>query len=684
MTRIRQLAAIMFTDIQGYTALMQQNEQKAIQFRDNHRRIFNSITKKHEGKILQYYGDGTLSIFDSAIDAVKCGIELQLDFQKDPAIPVRIGIHIGDILISEEDIIGDGVNIASRIESLAVPGSVFISDKVFDEIKNHPSIKTSMLKTFKLKNVEKPIAVYSISNEGLIVPKPEDIKGKTDADLSSLPEKQKQIKPRIRKGVSLAITITTFIAVLIFVYLKFGANSSPSSIIQEKSIAVLAFENMSGDPEQEYFSDGISEEILNDLTIVEGLKVAGRTSAFSFKGKNEDIRTIGEKLDVTMVLEGSVRKAGNRVRITAQLINVEDGFHLWSETYDREMEDIFAIQDEIAAKIVEKLKLQVQESNEDAGRTHNMKAYDSLLKGIYFLNKDYEGTRKAMEYFQRAVELDSEYAEAYAWIGDAYTNYAAYGFMSSAEAYSNARTAAQKAISLNEQEPRAHKILAYVHFNYDWDWEAALSEYKKAIQYGLEDPDHFITFYDIFLNKDYEHAIRVSEQKLENDPLQIESHWHLGFCNLFASKFEEALKSFNNALELDPNYSEGHRWKGVTLAHLDRFEEAIQSVEKALVITQGYGPANFDLLRVKTLMGNKEEVLQTIKDWEKSGENIDPMGSAILYAMLGMQDDAMVWLEKSYRQRSFMMISLKAHWVWDQYRGDSRFIEIYDRMNFPE
>ena len=177
------------------------------------------------------------------------------------------------------------------------------------------------------------------------------------------------------------------------------------------------------------------------------MKVAGRTSAFSFKGKNEDIRAIGEKLDVKMVLEGSVRKAGNQVRITAQLINVEDGFHLWSETYDREMEDVFAIQDEIAAKIVEKLKLQVEKSSESEFRTQNMEAYDLLLKGIYFLNKDFEGTKKAMEYFQKAVELDPDYATAYAWIGDAYTNYSAYGFMSSAEAYTNARTAAQKAIS---------------------------------------------------------------------------------------------------------------------------------------------------------------------------------------------------------------------------------------------
>jgi len=609
---------------------------------------------------------------------------MQLEFQKDPPIPIRIGIHTGDIIFSEEEIIGDGVNVASRIESLSVPGSVFISDKVYDEIKNQESIKTSMLRTFKLKNVEKPIEVYAISNVGLIVPKPEDIKGKTDTDLSSLPEKQKKKKSKIRKGVSLAITITTTITVLIFVYLKYGTNSSPSAGIQEKSIAVLAFENMSGDPDQEYFSDGISEEILNSLTNVDGLKVAGRTSAFSFKGKNEDIRTIGEKLDVNMVLEGSVRKAGTKVRITAQLINVEDGFHIWSETYDRAMEDIFAVQEDIANRIVEKLKLQVQKSAKGVGRTRNIEAYEMLLKGNYFLLRDYQGPQKAMEYFQKAVELDPDYAEAYAFIGETYLYHAGSGMMSTAEAYSNARTAAQKAIDLNEQEPRAHKVLAYIHLFYDWDWEATLSEYNKAIQYGLPEQNEFITYYYIFVNKDYDHAIRVSKQILETDPLNIVNHWQLGLCYYFARRFEEALVSFNNALELDPNYSLGHHWKGATLGYLGKYDEAIYSFEKAMEIAQGKGPINIELLVVKIQMGNKEEVLQILKDWEKSGEHIEPMDPAMLYTLLEMYDDAIFWLEKSYRERSLMMVTLKYFWIWNSIRDDPRFIDIYNRMNFSE
>ncbi|MCP3928126.1 MAG: hypothetical protein GY705_03390 [Bacteroidetes bacterium] len=674
MTRTRQLVAIMFTDIQGYTALMQQNEKKAIQVRDKHRRIFNSITEKHKGRILQYYGDGTLSIFDSAIEAVKCGIEMQIDFQKDPAIPVRIGIHTGDIIFSEEEIIGDGVNVASRIESLAVPGSIFISEKVYDEIKNQESIKTTLIKTFKLKNVEKPIEVFAVSNIGLIVPKPEDIKGKTEPVLSSLPEKQIQPKPKIRKSVLLAITIATIIMVLLFVYLKFSVNSSPSTEIQEKSIAVLAFENMSGDSEQEYFSDGISEEILNSLVNIEGLKVAGRTSAFSFKGKNEDIRTVGEELDVSMVLEGSVRKAGNQVRITAQLINVEDGFHIWSETYDRQIEDIFTVQEDIANRIVEKLKLQVQKTSES--HTQNIKAYEMLLKGSYFYMKGFEHLEKAMEYFQKAVELDQDYAEAYAYIGELYLYYT--GFMSTSDAFAKARTNAQKAISLNEHNPRAHKVLAYIHLFYDWDWEGTLSEYNKSIQHGQRDQNEFITYYYIFVKKDYDQAIQISKQILETDPLRIENHWQLGMCNYFAERFEDALVSYNNALELNPNFSEALRWKGIVLGYLGKFEEAIYSIEKSLEITNGEGSANFDLLKLKILMGKGDEVLNTINP----EEFIDPVDAAELYSLLQMPDEAIFWLEKGYRERSVMMVSLKYYWIWDPIRKDPRFIEIHDRMNF--
>jgi adenylate cyclase len=268
---MRQLAAILFADMTGYTALMQENEQLARTKRRRLKQVLELTIATFNGKILQNYGDGSLSIFQSAIDGVRCAIDIQHQLQEEPKVAIRMGIHTGDVIIEEEAVYGDGVNLASRIESLSVPGGIFISEKVLDEIKNQEDISTREMGYFELKNVKQPVRIYAIANEGIAVPGRDELKGKT-----------KQTNNRL---------------------------------------AVLPFVNMSADPENEYFSDGITEELLNALTRVEGLQVTSRTSVFAFKGKQNDIRDIAIQLNVDKVLEGSVRKAGNRVRISAQLIN---------------------------------------------------------------------------------------------------------------------------------------------------------------------------------------------------------------------------------------------------------------------------------------------------------------------------------------------------------------------------
>ena len=222
--------------------------------------------------------------------------------------------------------------------------------------------------------------------------------------------------------------------------------------------------------------------------------------------------------------------------------------------------------------------------------------------------------------------------------------------------------------------------MAYIHLFYDWDWEATLSEYNKSILHGQRDQNEFITYYYIFVKKDYDQAIKISKQILETDPLRIENHWQLGMCYYFAARFADALVSFNNALELNPNFSEALRWKGIVLGYLGKFDEAIKSVEKSLEITNGEGPANFDLFKVKILMGKRDEVLKAINP----EEFIDPVDAAELYLLLQMPDEVIFWLEKGYRERSVLMVSLKHYWIWDPIRNDPRFIEIYDRMNFQE
>ena len=373
---MRTLAAIKFFDMFGYTALMQENEQLA---KIKHRRLKEvletSVSACH-GRILQYYGDGALSIFNSAIDGVNCAVKIQQALQQEPKVDLRIGIHTGDISIENETIYGDGVNLASRIESLAVPGSIFISEKVFDEIKNQENLAAREMGYFEFKNIIKPVRIFAIDIKGLVVPARDELKGKTKQPVNRL--------------------------------------------------AVLPFVNMSADPENEYFSDGITEELLNAFTKVDGLQVTSRTSAFAFKGKNTDIREIGIQLNVDRILEGSVRKAGNQVRISAQLINAADGYHIWSENYDRNLTDIFEVQDEISTIIANKCRENLIAKNPEKLvkiPTQNIEAYTLFLQGLHFHNKiTPKNTKKAIALFEKAITLEPDYANAYAMAATGYAS----------------------------------------------------------------------------------------------------------------------------------------------------------------------------------------------------------------------------------------------------------------------
>ncbi len=278
-----------------------------------------------------------------------------------------------------------------------------------------------------------------------------------------------------------------------------------------------------------------------------------------------------------------------------------------------------------------------------------------------------------------AVELDPSYAEAYASIGETYLQLGGMDRMSPIESTAKARMAANKAISLNEKEPRAHKVLAFIHLFDDWDWEATSREYNKAVKYGLREQNDFISYYYIFLYGDYEQAISISQQMIETDPLHVDNHWQLGLCYYFAKRFEDALASFNNALELDANYSACHHWKGVVLGYLGKFDEALRSLEKAMEITGGETFIELDLIIQNILKGEKDEALQKIK----SLEFIDEMEVARLYSLLNMPDESINLIEKSYRNRLGMLVTLKHYWIWDPLRNDPRFIEIYKKMNFP-
>lgn len=456
-------------------------------------------------------------------------------------------------------------------------------------------------------------------------------------------------------------------------------------MINQKSIAVLPFDNLSSDPENEYFSDGMTEEIINALSKVEGLQVTARTSSFLFKNKKEDVRHIGNKLGVSTVLEGSIRKSGDRVRITSQLIRTDNGFHIWSENFDRNLTDIFELQDEISLLIAEKIRetfghLEINEHLVSPS-TQNIKAYELFLKGTYhFKRKDFDDIQLALKLFEEAVTLDPNYAEAYAYMGETYIHMSGFNLLTPEEGFKNARKSAEKAIEINKEEARAYKVIANVDLFYDWKWDESIAAYNMAIKYGITSDNDFISYYYIFIQKDYELAISIAKETVSKDPLHAITHWQLGLCYYFAQQFEPALEAFKASIRLDENFAESMRWAGLVYACLGDFENAFDYVDMALNKMQGQGLANIDRLSIRILSGEKENVIEDIENLNTP----DPCDKAQLYSLLKMPEKAVPLLKKGFETRSTMLVTLKHYWIWDNIREDLGFKEVVKAMNFGD
>jgi adenylate cyclase len=570
---MRQLVAIVFADMVGYTAVMQENEQLARLKRSRFKEILDSSLEKFQGKVLQHYGDGTLSIFGSAIDAVHCTVEVQRQLQQHPKVDVRIGIHTGDVMMDEGAIYGDGVNLASRLESLAVPGSILVSEKVFDEIKNQEGIRVNELGFFEFKNVKQPVRVFAISNTGMVVPARAELQGKT-------------FQPQNR-------------------------------------LAVLPFINMSADPENEYFSDGITEELLNALTKVGGLQVTSRTSAFAFKGKHVDIRDIAITLNVDKVLEGSVRKAGNRVRITAQLINAADGYHIWSETYDRNLNDIFEVQDEISGIIANKLRenLTAQQKSTTLVRTptQNVEAYTHYLKGLHFLNKMTPAdSKRSITSFEQAISLEPNYALAYAMTAAAYSYLGSTGQILPKRAFELVHQYADKALEIDDSIAESHIAKAAAYLFYDWKWEPAFQALQRARQInpGATAAHQLLGFYYILMGKK-EEAIQIMEEAVRLDPLSPIMNHHLGNIYQFAERYDDAIKQADKLLDIDPQMRISIELKAWATGLRGDWQEALKLFEEVHRLTNHPLKGLMGLGYAYGMLGNIDKAMECIQKLEQ-------------------------------------------------------------------
>ena len=540
----RRLAAILAADMVGYSRLMGADEEGTIARQRAHRaELIDPQIASHGGRIVKTMGDGLLVEFGSVVDAVKCAVAVQEGMTKraagepdDLRIRYRIGVNLGDIVVDGDDILGDGVNIASRLEGLAQPGGICVSAKVFDEIGNKLDVAYEDLGSQDVKNIATPVHAYRVM---------------------------------LDRGPALSGT-------------------APLPLPDKPSIAVLPFDNMSGDPEQEYFADGIAEDIITALSRFHWFFVIARNSSFSYKGTSPDIRQVAEELGVQYVLEGSVRKGGNRVRITAQLIDALTARHVWAERYDRDLDDIFTVQDEISEAITTAVApafVSAEAQRAERKAPENFDAWDYVMRGNWHLWRGKDDVFEARRLFEIALDLDPKNAMALSGLATTLSNMIIFGLVDDVvETRAMAYQAAQRAVDLDESNAGAHGALGIIYY-FMHQLDAAIAEFRRALELNpnLASVEGFLAITCSWRGDD-DDALRHAEMATRLDPRNTDFPVSLGrACAEFgAGHNEQALEWARRTVEIAPGHPGGWHYLVASLAYLDRLEDARAAKDQLL------------------------------------------------------------------------------------------------------
>ena len=630
MSKSRQLAAIMFADIVGYTAMMQEDEELAFELRSKLKDKLEDEVRNHGGRILEFKGDGALCSFNSAIEGVRAALGLQLAMQTAPFVPLRVGMHTGDVVVENDAIYGDGVNIASRMESFAVPGSIFISGRVYDDIKNQRDIQTVSLGKYALKNVKEEVEIYAVSNPGLQVP-----------ELHSLAGKGRKIL--------------------------------------QKSVMVLPFVNMTAEAEQEYFSDGLTEELILNLSRINDIRVISRTTSMQYKGTTKDVKTIGNETGVSYLVEGSVRKFKDDLRITAQFIDANKDTHLWAETYRGSMEDVFDIQEKVSAKIVDALRMQLSHKEKQTLQkrfTDDSQAYQLYLQGRFFWNKrDYEGLNIAIRYFEEALKKDPNYALAWAGLADSYSLMGEYTNISRREFYPKQMEAVSKALEIDDHLAEAHISLAISLMLNEWDWTNSEKEFKIGIDLNpnYATGHHWYSQWLLYHGR-FDEALNEISLAIELDPVSQGIVKDKGIHHYYHREYDEAIATGLQVLELNSGFAPAHRLLSLAYAGKGLFNKAIGANQKWGELTRNRTKTEVSLVQIYAASGLKSQAARMIKNIESGdlGAN-DIRGMALVYAALNENDMAFSWLEKSYEKHEESLCNMRIDPKLDSLRSDPRY-----------
>ena len=689
MSTTRQVAAIMFSDIIGYSKLMNRNEEAGLALLSKNREIHQTMIADHRGRFIKEMGDGVMAIFDNSKSALSCSREIYRACRA-KGINLRFGIHQDEVTFQNDDVFGDGVNVASRIESLGIPNSIIISGASWAEIKDDPSYELKAIGRFNFKNIEEDIELYALRGDQLNVPTREMIQERI---LSQ------QGRKGLKKYTGSVITIL-LLAVVALGYFAFVKDRTEGNIqqpglktpiIKDNSIAVLPFVNSSNLPDQEYFSDGMMEEVLNKLYKINELSVISQTSSMRYKSSNLSTREIARQLSVANLLEGSVRIIDDSVRINIKLIDGRSDTPKWTASYDRELKSIFSLQSEIAKEVAEQLKVQINQEllkNLEATTTDNPEVWKLFMRSKYSAaNRD--DFEKAAKLLNEAIAIEPNFAPAHAELGYLWMARGTYlGDLSGEEVLDKAFGYLEKAKAMDPNYPITHVYLAAMNLWFKWDFEAAEKEWNAFHRLSPSNKSQDVGYVD-FLNAAgrFQEALGVSNTMLANDASESAS-WATGLAIYFAGYPDKALKHWEEAMELFPITgikSDAARtcvFTGNYQRAIEILEPELQDLEHASARSLG----NVALSHYK--LGQKEQtepLLQILKDRsEKTPAGSPAFYTAMVLAQMGETDQAFLYLDRAYKNREVEMFWLNVEPPFAPLKNDPRWKVIIDKVGFPK
>ena len=648
----RRLAAIMFTDMVGYTTLGQKSESLSLALVDEQRKLIRPILNKHDGREVKTMGDSFLVEFSSALNAVRCAYDIQraarefnISLPVERRVHLRVGVHLGDVLNSQGDISGDAVNVASRINYLADDGGVCLTRQVYDHVQNKFELPLKSLGPQSLKNVNAPVEVYRME----------------------MPWDEKR--------------------------------ATQPTELDKRRIAVLPFANMSPDPADEYFADGLTEELISKLSLVKGLRVIARTSVMSYKKKDKRISEIGAELGVGSIVEGSFRKAGNKIRVTTQLIDVRDDQHVWAQSYDRNLDDVFAVQTDIAKQVSDTLKVKILEAEIDwidRKPTESTEAYTLYLRGRYHFNRrGVEDIVKASEYFGQAVREDERFALGYVGLADCYAVLSNIGINSGAN-HQKAKIAAAKGLELDGDLAEAHATRGLILLQ-EFNLREAEEEFRKAIELKPNYASAHHWYARLLVSKlSWDEALKQIERAVELDPFSQVINLNHAHYYRRRGDYDKALELYKKAAELDPNFAMAHFDLAVIYGRMKRRADmkleakiAIERGTREAKIAVGLGRGTYhrpvkilDAL-VAYFDNDQEKVRKLLAELESHfGEPlaISALQAAGLHFSLGENEKGFEWLEKSYSRKEDDLLYIRTDELFDGIRSDPRYQDLLKRI----